>query len=49
LFAAIDSSIRFVKGSPAEHKFAAFLSPYRDQAAARAGLEAAGAVVGEAR
>ena len=45
LWAAVDASTRFTVPKVADARFAALLTPYRTLSEARAGLEAAGAVV----
>jgi hypothetical protein len=43
LYAAVDPTARFVTPAVKEMRFASLLSPFADEAAARAALEAAGA------
>ena len=45
LFACVDPSARYCDSKPSALKFAARLTPYRDEAAAVAALEAAGATL----
>lgn len=43
LFVAVDPSARYVEGKPAERKFGAVFTPYRDKEAALAALKDADA------